>query len=221
MVDVHAAGCPPAPPLFLSGTAHRNPDDVRGYPRLTKRLQHAVTKAAAGKKHLAVITLSLNSFVPKPFTPFQWAPFLAVAELKERMKLVAREFHGVKAVRVHADLPKWAYDQALLARGDRRVADILLTAHAQGWTKAFRESPINPDFFTSENAGPTNSSPGTLSTTASPKPTSGKNTNGPWPAGKPRPASPKSAPAAGSAAGRGKNDLRGRGQGDEFSLPDP
>jgi hypothetical protein len=86
--------------------------------------------------------------VPKPFTPFQWTPFLAVAELKKRLKLVAREFHGVKTMRVHTDLPKWAYVQALLARGDRRVADILLAAHEHGWSRAFKENPINPDFFT-------------------------------------------------------------------------
>jgi len=61
---------------------------------------------------------------------------------------VAREFHGVKAVRVHTDLPKWAYVQALLARGDRRVADILLAAQARGWTRALTENPVNPDFFT-------------------------------------------------------------------------
>jgi radical SAM superfamily enzyme YgiQ (UPF0313 family) len=116
-------------------------DDVAEIPRLAKFLEHSVIKASQGKKHLGLITLSLSSFVPKPFTPFQWAPFMEVAELKKRLKLVAREFHGVKAVRVHTDLPKWAYVQALLARGDRRVADILLAAVEQGWNQAFRQSP--------------------------------------------------------------------------------
>ena len=111
-------------------------------------MSHSVIKASQGKQHLGLITLSISSFVPKPFTPFQWAPFLEVAELKKRLKLVAREFHGIKAMRVHTDLPKWAYVQALLARGDRRVADILLAAQQRGWNRAFRESPINPDFFT-------------------------------------------------------------------------
>ena len=73
---------------------------------------------------------------------------MEVAELKKRLKLVAREFHGVKNVRVHTDLPKWAYVQALLARGDRRVADMLVAAQEHGWNKTFRTSPINPDFFT-------------------------------------------------------------------------
>ena len=110
---------------FMLGLPTETMDDVAEIPRLVKYLEHVVLKASRGKKHLGLITLSLSSFVPKPFTPFQWAPFMEVAELKKRLKLVAREFHGVKAVRVHTDLPKWAYVQALLARGDRRVADIL------------------------------------------------------------------------------------------------
>jgi radical SAM superfamily enzyme YgiQ (UPF0313 family) len=122
--------------------------DVEEIPRLVRYLEHCVVKDSHGKRRLGLITLSLSSFVPKPFTPFQWVSFLEVAELKKRLKLVSREFHGVKEVRVHTDLPKWAYVQALLARGDQRVGDILLAAHRRGWSRAFRESPINPDFFT-------------------------------------------------------------------------
>ena len=147
-VDVSRAGIRQLRLYFMVGLPTETLDDVAEIPRLAKFLEHSVIKASQGKKHLGLITLSLSSFVPKPFTPFQWTPFLEVAELKKRLKLVAREFHGVKNVRVHTDLPKWAYVQALLARGDRRVADILLAAQEHGWNKAFRTSPINPDFFT-------------------------------------------------------------------------
>jgi radical SAM superfamily enzyme YgiQ (UPF0313 family) len=128
-------------------------EDVEEIPRLVKYLQHRVVKESHGKKRLGLITLSLSSFVPKSFTPFQWAPFMEVGELKRRLKLVTREFHGVKEVRAHTDLPKWAYIQALLARGDRRVGDLMLLAHDSNWTKAFRQSPVNPDFFTLRERG--------------------------------------------------------------------
>ena len=147
-VDVSQAGIRQLRLYFMVGLPTETLDDVAEIPRLAKFLEHSVIKASQGKQHLGLITLSLSSFVPKPFTPFQWTPFLEVAELKKRLKLVAREFHGVKNVRVHTDLPKWAYVQALLARGDRRVADMLLAAQEHGWNKAFRTSPINPDFFT-------------------------------------------------------------------------
>jgi hypothetical protein len=52
-------------------------------------------------------------------------------------------------VRVHADMPRWAYIQALFSRGDRRVADLLSLAHANkgNWPQTFKSSPLNPDFY--------------------------------------------------------------------------
>ncbi|MGQ9919803.1 MAG: radical SAM protein, partial [Desulfobacca sp.] len=134
---------------FLVGLPTETQRDVEEIAKLTKHLQHCAIKAAAGRPHLRSITLSLNSFVPKPFTPFQWAPFAGVAELKARLKRVKRALQGEPRLRVHADLPKWAYYQALLSRGDRRVADLLLRAQqANGdWALACRHSPVNPDFF--------------------------------------------------------------------------
>ena len=132
---------------FMVGLPTETREEVEEIPGLVKYLQHRVARESQGKKNLGQITLSLHSFVPKPFTPFEWAPFAEVAELKERLRLVKRELKGIKEVRVHADLPKWAYIQALIARGDRRVGELLLAAHHRGWPRAFRESPINPDFF--------------------------------------------------------------------------
>jgi radical SAM superfamily enzyme YgiQ (UPF0313 family) len=147
-VALSASGIPQLRLYFMVGLPTETVDDVADIPRLVRHLEHVVTKASLGKKRLGLITVSLSSFVPKPFTPFQWVPFLEVAELKKRLKLVARAFHGQKAVRVHTDLPKWAYVQALLARGDRRVADLLIAAHTRGWNRVLTENPLNPDFFT-------------------------------------------------------------------------
>jgi radical SAM superfamily enzyme YgiQ (UPF0313 family) len=132
---------------FMVGLPTETLEDVRDIPRLVKRLEHRVIRESRGSRRLSQVTLSLSSFVPKPWTPFQWVAFAGVEELKQRLKTVRRECQGLKMVRVHADLPKWAYTQALLARGDRRVADLLLAAHARGWAEARRASPLNPDFF--------------------------------------------------------------------------
>jgi radical SAM superfamily enzyme YgiQ (UPF0313 family) len=146
-VALGLSGIPNLRLYFMVGLPTETMEDVADIPHLVKHLQHSVLKETQGKKSLGLITLSLSSFVPKPFTPFQWAPFAEVAELKKRLRLVSRAFHGVKEVRVHTDLPKWAYTQALMARGDRRVGDLLAAAHELGWPQAFRQSPINPDFF--------------------------------------------------------------------------
>jgi radical SAM superfamily enzyme YgiQ (UPF0313 family) len=147
-VALSESGIPQLRLYFMVGLPTETREDVAEIPKLVRFLAHRVIKESQGKRHLGLITLSLSSFVPKPFTPFQWTSFTEVPELKKRLKLVSREFHGVKEVRVHTDLPKWAYVQALLARGDRRVGDILLAAHDKGWTRALTENPVNPDFLT-------------------------------------------------------------------------
>jgi hypothetical protein len=62
----------------------------------------------------------------------------------------------VPNVRVHSDLPRWAFIQALLARGDRRVADLLVRADAAGgnWAHALKTGPLNPDFYVLRERSP-------------------------------------------------------------------
>jgi radical SAM superfamily enzyme YgiQ (UPF0313 family) len=149
VLALHGAGLSQLRLYFLLGLPSETREDVDDIAALAKHLQHTVTKAASGRPHLAAMTLSLNSFVPKPFTPFQWAPFAGVTALKERIKRVKRALQGQPRVRVFADLPKWAYYQALLSRGDRRVGSLLLATHQLGgdWARACRASALNPDFF--------------------------------------------------------------------------
>jgi radical SAM superfamily enzyme YgiQ (UPF0313 family) len=118
---------------FMLGLPTETLEDVEEIPRLVRYLEHRVVKDSRGKPRLGLITLSLSSFVPKPFTPFQWAPFLEVGELKKRLKLVRQGLQGLKEVRVHTDLPKWAYVQALLSRGDRRWGTA--PVRTCGWTR--------------------------------------------------------------------------------------
>ena len=139
---------------FMVGLPTETLEDIKEIARLSKYLQHRVTKDSRGARKFRQITLSVASFVPKPWTPFQWVPFADVKELKLRQKLIRQELSGVKEVRVHTDLPKWAYTQALISRGDRRVGDMLLLAQELGWQEALRQSPVNPDFFVYRERGP-------------------------------------------------------------------
>jgi len=95
------------------------------------------------------ITVSLSSFVPKPFTPFQWVVLDDIRLLKEKIKKIKGGLKRVANIRLHADVPRWAYIQALLSRGDRNTAQILRLANKnQGnWPKTLKSSPVNPDFY--------------------------------------------------------------------------
>ena len=59
-------------------------------------------------------------------------------------------------LRINSDVPRWAYIQALFSRGDRKVADILLMAHANrgNWPQTFKTVPLNPDFYVYRERGP-------------------------------------------------------------------
>ena len=75
------------------------------------------------------ITLSINPFVPKPWTPFQWEPMADRRLLRERAGLVRRAARGIPGAVVDFESPRDAYWQTLLSRGDRRVSWLLLQVH--------------------------------------------------------------------------------------------
>jgi radical SAM family uncharacterized protein len=134
---------------FMIGLPGETQDDVKAIVELTKKIRHHLVKKDRGERRIDKITLSLNSFVPKPGTPFQWHPFANLRQLKEKIRMVRGGLKQEKGVEVAADLPKWAYLQTLLSRGDRRVGRLLLAAHQLGgnWAQAFQTVDLNPDFY--------------------------------------------------------------------------
>ncbi|MDR3567648.1 MAG: TIGR03960 family B12-binding radical SAM protein [Syntrophobacteraceae bacterium] len=134
---------------FMIGLPTETKEDLEAIVTLAKGIHHHVVSGSRGKKRLATVTLSVNSFVPKPFTPFQWTAFAGTVELREKAKWLQKALARVPNIRLHFDLPKWAYVQALLARGDRRVS-FFIDKVARGdsnWKQAMRSSPLNPDFW--------------------------------------------------------------------------
>ena len=98
---------------------------------------------------MGTITVSLNAFVPKPFTPFQWAAMDDVGLIKQKVRTVKNGLKKISNVRVHTDVPRWAHLQALFSRGDRRVARLLLLAHEHdnNWAQTLKSGDINAGFY--------------------------------------------------------------------------
>jgi len=134
---------------FLIGLPTETEDDVRAIILLAKRIRHQILSIRKGLKERWRLILSVHPFIPKPATPFQWVPLEEVGILKRKLKVIQGGIKGEKGMEMIHDLPKWAYIQALLSRGDRRVGKILMAAYrCQGdWGKALRETSINPDFY--------------------------------------------------------------------------
>ena len=85
---------------------------------------------AVGSKGELVI--SVNGFVPKPFTPYQWAPLCNVRTLKKRFKMLNDGLKKSKHIKLITESLKETVIQAILARGDRRLGELLLEAHETG-----------------------------------------------------------------------------------------
>jgi radical SAM superfamily enzyme YgiQ (UPF0313 family) len=78
------------------------------------------------------ITLSINPFVPKPWTPFQWEPMAPLDVLRARARLLRRAVARIPGAEVDLESPREAYWQTLLSRGDRRLAPLLVAVHENG-----------------------------------------------------------------------------------------
>ena len=108
--------------------------------------QHMEQRGSKGR-----LTLSINPFIPKPFTPFQWEPMADMKTVEQRLNSIRKALKGCKNVEVLAEHTREAYVQGILARGDRRLADVLLAAHRQGgfkgWKKAVKDLGIDEDCY--------------------------------------------------------------------------
>lgn len=149
------AGIPNLKLYFMVGLPTETREDVVAVVALVKRVKDRFLRASRPRGRMGEITVSVSSFVPKPVTPFQWAAMDSAAELKAKIKIIRDGLRRVANVRVHADLPKHARVQGILARGDRRVADLLEAAvrNGENWSQAMKASPVNPDFFVARERG--------------------------------------------------------------------
>jgi radical SAM family uncharacterized protein len=142
-------GIPNLKLYFMIGLPTEKTDDIDAIIGLCKKIKHGFLKSSRARKRIGEITVSLNCFVPKPFTPFQWVAMDDVGALKKKIQKVKKDLKKTPNIQIHSDIPRWAYIQALFSRGDRRVADILQLAHTYNgnWAQTFKATSVNPDFY--------------------------------------------------------------------------
>jgi radical SAM superfamily enzyme YgiQ (UPF0313 family) len=147
---VRAHGLPNLKCYFMIGLPTETDEDIEAIPDLAARLLKRLRVPSGRGEPFGRLTLSISSFVPKPWTPFQWAPFDPVSRLEAKLRVVKAGVRRFPNVRVLHENPREAYLQALLARGDRRVADLLeRSARLEGdWRTALREWGGNSGFYT-------------------------------------------------------------------------
>jgi radical SAM superfamily enzyme YgiQ (UPF0313 family) len=149
---------------FMVGLPEERDEDVVAIAELVGRI---VACAREQRRHVGHVSVSLNPFVPKPWTPFQWDAMRDTQELKRKVALVRSHLMRLDVgVELDAESPREAYFQTLVSRGDRRVGAILARLSAenrelpgeiwQGLKTIKREAAaaadgastfVDPDFF--------------------------------------------------------------------------
>ena len=127
---------------FMVGLPGETDEDVKAIGELGKAIRGVFPR---GK-----VTIGVNPLVPKPWTPFQWAPFPRLEDVERKYRLIKDEVKEVSGIELSLSSPRLFYIQALLSRGSRRVSRFLeLALEEKGsYTKALRKWEFNPDFYT-------------------------------------------------------------------------
>ncbi len=144
-----AAGVTHLKLYFMVGLPGENDEDMAELADFTLKIRERAMAIGRDRGRLATITVSLNCFVPKAWTPFQYAPFAGVPALKKKIAYLRSRFAGQANLRMNCDKPDNAFLQAVLARGDRRVGELLVTlaVSERNWRQLFRAHGVDPDEY--------------------------------------------------------------------------
>ena len=125
---------------FIVGLPTETMADLEEMADLVAKIRERVVASARANRRLGSVVLSVNPFVPKPFTPFQWCGMEEVKSLERKFAWLGKTCGRLPNIRLQTESPKDAYLQALLSRGDRRLSAFLLrAAELSSWKRAARE----------------------------------------------------------------------------------
>ena len=114
---------------FMIGLPEERDEDVLAIADLVAKV---LERARARRTRIGSVTVSLNPFVPKPWTPFQWDPMQDSRSIKRKVAMLRSRLARLGQVELDAESPRDAYFQTMISRGDRRVAGILERLEAAG-----------------------------------------------------------------------------------------
>lgn len=146
---------------FMMGLPTETLDDIAGIAELAQKVVNEFYKNPDKPKGKGVtVSVSVASFVPKPFTPFQWEPQDTMEQLVEKQKYLLENVHTHK-IQVSWHQSQTSFLEGVFARGDRKLCDVIESAWRKGckfdgwdefflfdkWTEAFKECGVDPSFY--------------------------------------------------------------------------
>jgi radical SAM superfamily enzyme YgiQ (UPF0313 family) len=135
---------------FMIGLPTETQSDLDEMVELIMKVKKKILMVGRTRGRLSTLTLSINCFIPKPWTPFQFHPMEKISSLKQKLKFLRKKIAGEPNIRIKTENPEKAFFQSVLARGDRRIGAVLLSMVLNNckWRRAFAMENINPDNYT-------------------------------------------------------------------------
>lgn len=119
---------------IMIGLPTETDEDIEAIVGLAERTQaHMAEVGCKGR-----LTLSINPFIPKPFTPFQWMAMDNQKMVEKKLQYIKKALQKNRRIEVLVESPKEAYIQGVLARGDRRLGAVLAACAAERGSKSFK-----------------------------------------------------------------------------------
>ncbi len=139
---------------FLIGLPTETDDDIHDLIALAARVTSIWLEAGRARGRVGTVTLSVNPFIPKPFTPLQWAPMATEKSLKKTIRLLQAGIAKIPNARLNHESVRAAVLQAFLTRGDRRIAPLLSELAGGGNLKQLaKKQGIDVDFYVTRERG--------------------------------------------------------------------
>lgn len=119
---------------IMIGLPTETDEDIEAIVGLAERTQAHMEKVGCKGR----LTLSINPFIPKPFTPFQWMAMDNQKVVEKKLQYIKKALQKNRRIEVLVESPKEAYIQGVLARGDRRLGAVIAACAANRGSKSFK-----------------------------------------------------------------------------------
>lgn len=162
VTDAFEAGWCGVKLYFMIGLPTETDEDIEGIADLARKVSrcyYSIPKEKRGAGYR--LTVSASTFVPKPWTAFQWSAQNTLAEIRRKQQVLKNAMKGVRGAELHCHPSVLSVLEAVFSRGDRRLCNVLIDAYRNGcrfdswaehfkpeaWDKAFETNGLTPDEY--------------------------------------------------------------------------
>ena len=162
VTDAFEAGWCGVKLYFMIGLPTETDEDIEGIADLARKVSRCYYSLPKEKRGAGFrLTVSASTFVPKPWTAFQWCPQCTLDEIRRKQQVLRNAMKGVRGAELHCHPSVLSVLEAVFSRGDRRLCRVLIDAYKNGcrfdswaehfkpeaWEKAFADNGLTVEEY--------------------------------------------------------------------------